>query len=214
MKKALIVWGGWDGHTPREAAELFDKDLKAKGWDVRVEDNLSPLADVEYLKTLDLITPIWTMGQMTPEQGKGLDEAVKSGVGLGGFHGGMGDAFRGNLGFEWMVGGLFVGHPHVGKYTVRLTKKSPITSGLKKSFTYESEQYYMMTDPGNNVLATTTYKHAGSTCVMPVIWTKKWGKGRVFYSALGHSAAEFVKYPDVRAMTVAGMLWAAAGKNK
>ncbi len=215
MSKALVVWGGWDGHTPREAAEVISNALQIKGFEVRSENSLELLADLESLKQLDLIVPVWTMGQMTGEQTKGLSEAVKSGVGFGGFHGGAGDAFRGNLDYEWMVGGLFVGHPHVGTYTVKLTeKRSPITAGLKKSFVYESEQYYMMTDPGNTVLATTSYKHNGTTTRMPVIWTKKWGNGRVFYSALGHVAAEFVKYPAVLEMTISGMLWAAAGKGK
>lgn len=214
LKKALIVWGGWDGHTPKAAAELTERELKARNFEVRVEASLDPLADKEALKGLDLIVPIWTMGTLSKEQWEGLNDAVSNaGVGLGGFHGGAGDAFRGKLEYEWMVGGLFVGHPYVGEYTVKLTgAKSPITKGMKKSFKYKSEQYYMMVDPGNKVLATTSY--VGCKVEMPVVWTKSWGKGRVFYSALGHTAAELESCPEVLAMTLRGMEWAAAGKPK
>lgn len=213
--KALIVWGGWDGHQPKQVGEIIEKALKAKGFEVRVENSLDPLKDVEAVKALDLVVPVWTMGQMAKEQWAGLDQAVKSGVGVGGVHGGMGDAFRGNLGYEWMVGGLFVGHPHVGEYTVKLTaKKSPITEGLPKEFPYKSEQYYMMTDPGNTVLATTDYAYEGRKAKMPVVWTKSWGQGRVFYSSLGHAAQEFTDFPNALEIAVRGMIWAAEGKAK
>ena len=216
MSKALIFWGGWDGHTPKDAAAIFERELKAKGFEVRVESTLDVLTDKEYLKTLDLIVPVWTCGALSKEQSQGLLEAVsKEGVGLGGFHGGTGDAFRGNIDYEWMVGGHFVGHPYVGEYTVELSKlKSPVTKGMKKSFDYKSEQYYMMLDPAIEVFATTVYKHGGKEVVMPVVWTKQWGSGRVFYSALGHTAAELESFPEVIAMTVRGMLWAAEGKPK
>jgi len=150
------------------------------------------------------------MGTLSPEQWSGLNEAVSGGAGLAGVHGGMGDAFRGHVEYEWMVGGHFAGHPHVGDYGVRLTAaKSPITRGMKPRFRYRSEQYYMLVDPGVRVLAETRYRHEGRVYWMPVAWTKPWGRGRVFYSSLGHVADEFRQYPEVLAMTVRGMLWAA-----
>ena len=214
MKKALIFWGGWDGHTPKETAELFAQELKPHGFDVTVVNSLSPLEDCAALKELNLIVPVWTMGQISEAQLKGLNDAVRDGVGLAGVHGGMCDAFRRRVEYAWMTGGQFVAHPYVGEYTVRLTGvKSPITSGMKPSFQYNSEQYYMVVDPGVTILADTVYNFEGREIVMPVVWTKTWGKGRVFYSALGHTAAELKKYPDIVAMTTRGMLWAAEGKN-
>ena len=211
--KALIVWGGWDGHTPQQTAEVFRKGLAERGFDVRVEASLDAFKDVEALKALDLVVPIWTMGQLDKDQWKGLNEAVKSGVGLGGVHGGMGDAFRGNVTYQWMCGGQFVGHPHVGDYTVQLTAvKHPITRGMKPRFKYHSEQYYMIVDPANKVLAETIYRWEGQRVRMPVVWVKTWGKARVFYSSLGHVAEEFTRYPDVLAMTLRGLVWAAKGK--
>lgn len=217
MTSALICWGGWDGHTPEATTEILAKALEEEGVKVRVENSLAPLANARSLKKLDLIIPMWTGGKLEKEEWEGLNQAVRGGVGIGGVHGGMGDAFRANIQYQWMCGGQFVGHPHVGDYWVRLTdagKKNAITKGLKQRFKYNSEQYYMLVDPGNNVLAETTYTFEGKKSTMPVIWTKSWGEGRVFYSALGHVAEEFERYPDVLEMTTRGLLWAAGTRKK
>lgn len=210
-QKALITWGGWDGHTPKETAQVFAEALEKKGFQVSVENSLESWADVDYLKTFNLIIPVWTMGSIEKEQVQGLTRAVaEHGVGLAGVHGGMGDAFRGQINYEWMVGGIFVGHPHVGDYTVIKTEQSsPITEALPEAFPYKSEQYYMLVDPGNRVLAETIYTlKDGQRVRMPVVWTRQWGKGRVFYSALGHRYEEFHDFPHVLDMTVKGFLWA------
>lgn len=210
MKKALFVSGGWDGHQPEKIVQLFSSELHSHGLVPEIVTTLEPLADAEKLKTYALIFPCWTMGQLTNEQETGLVSAVRSGVGLAGIHGGMGDAFRGRLDYEWMVGGHFVGHPHVGDYEVRIADwASPITAGLPARFAYRSEQYYLMTDPGVHVLADTTYLHDGRVTPMPVAWIKTWGAGRVFYNALGHSPDEFTQFPAARRLTVQGCLWAA-----
>ncbi|MDF3130356.1 ThuA domain-containing protein [Kiritimatiellaeota bacterium B1221] len=209
MSTALIFYGGWDGHQPAECAELFAKELEAQGVKVTLSDSLNALNDPEKVKRYDLIVPIWTMGEISKEQSDNLLNAVKAGTGLAGFHGGMGDAFRGNIDYEWAVGGIFVGHPHIGDYTVRLTEtQHEITEGLPLEFPYNSEQYYMLTDPGNNVLADTLYDHDGRRAVMPVVWTRSLGRGRVFFSALGHQVQEFRDFPQVKEMTVKGLLWA------
>ena len=209
-KHILFVSGGWDGHHPEKIAQLFSKELQAHGFETVIDPTLDRLADPAALKDFSVIFPCWTMGQLTPEQSKGLQEAVRSGVGLAGVHGGMGDAFRGNLDYEWMTGGHFVGHPHVGDYTVNIRDfASPITSGLPSTFAYKSEQYYMMMDPGVHVLADTTYVYEGRVATMPVAWVKMWGHGRVFYNALGHAPEEFTNFPAARTLTVQGVLWAA-----
>lgn len=210
MKKALFISGGWDGHQPEKIVQLFSSELQAHGLAPEIATTLEPLADAEKLESYALVFPCWTMGQLTNEQEKGLCSAVRSGVGLAGIHGGMGDAFRGRLDYEWMVGGHFVGHPHVGDYDVRVTDwASPITAGLPARFAYRSEQYYLMTDPGIHVLADTTYVHDGRVTQMPVAWIKTWGAGRVFYNALGHNPDEFTQFPAARRLTVQGCLWAA-----
>jgi type 1 glutamine amidotransferase len=208
--KVLFLQGGWEGHHPAAVVAKFVSTLSGHGVECEVATSLEGLADPQWLRTFAAISPCWTMGQLTPEQSKGLQEAVRSGVGLGGVHGGMGDAFRGDLGYEWMVGGHFVGHPHVGEYTVCVKALGdPIMAGLPHEFAYRSEQYYMLVDPAISVLAEADYTHDDHTCVMPVVWTKPWGAGRVFYSALGHDPSEFDAFPQVFEMSVRGLLWAA-----
>ena len=208
--RVLLFWGGWDGHKPEQIAQLLASELSKNGSEPTVTPSLDCLDDLETLKTYAMIVPCWTMGALSNEQSKNLQEAVKSGVALGGIHGGMGDAFRGNLDYEWMTGGHFVGHPHVGDYTVRVQDfASPIMVGLPGTFAYRSEQYYMMIDPAIHVLADTEYLREGRSVTMPVAWVRTWGKGRVFYSALGHGPDEFTEFPHALTLTVRGLLWAA-----
>lgn len=210
MQKSLIIQGGWEGHFPQQIADIFGAGLRERGFDVTISDTLDVLGDVESLKQYDLIFPFWTMGELTKEQSASLCGAIRSGVGLGGIHGGMGDAFRGDIDYEWMVGGHFVGHPHVGDYGITIRDSDhPITAGLPAAFHYNSEQYYMLTDPGIHVLADSEYVYDGSTATMPIAWTKMWGKGRVFYSALGHQPAEFTDFPEAFQLTMQGLVWAA-----
>ena len=212
-KKALIVYGGWAGHEPKETAGIFASDLKSAGFDVELSDTLDAYLDEARLKTFDLIVPHWTMGQITNEQEKGLLKAVESGIGVGGVHGGMGDAFRGQTLYQFVVGGQFVAHPdNLKDYVVNIVKKSdPIVAGLA-DFTVNSEQYYMHVDPSNEVLATTTFQTKSAPwvngTVMPVVWKRRYGQGRVFYQSVGHSPKEFC-VPEVREITKRGLLWAA-----
>ena len=208
-KKAILIQGGWEGHNPQQFAEAYRDALVKRGYSVDVFDSLDILDDAERLQAADLISPMWTMGQPSETQIKNLCEAVHAGTGLGGIHGGMGDAFRGCTDYEWMVGGHFVGHPHVAPYDIVVTEPgNAIVSDLPPTFSYDSEQYYMLIDPVIDVLAETQYTYEGRTCTMPVVWTKNWGKGRVFYSALGHSMTEFETHPNVFEMSLRGIEWA------
>jgi type 1 glutamine amidotransferase len=213
MKKALIVWGGWEGHEPKPCADLFAPILQQDGFDVEVSDTLDSFLDKEKMMNLSLVVPIWTMGNITGEQEAGLLEAVRSGVGIAGWHGGMGDAFRMNTEYQFMCGGQWVQHPGgLVKYTVNITNhEDPITAGLD-DFQLESEQYYMHVDPCNEVLATTTFtgEHMPwiAGCVMPQAWKRKYGNGRVFYAAFGHVATDF-NVPEAREIVRRGMTWAA-----
>jgi len=207
-KRALIVWGGWKGHTPKECAEFFAPILQKEGFEVIVSDTLDSFLDEDLMKSLSLVSPMWTMGQLTKPQEKGLLEAVSGGVGIGGFHGGMGDAFRNNPQYQWMVGGQWVAHPggKLPEYQVNIVDhEHEITQGVADFTMRDTEQYYLHVDPSNNVLATTTFAQSG--CVMPVIWTRMWGKGRVFYSSLGHTDKDF-DVPECLETTLRGMKWA------
>ena len=210
-----MVWGGWAGHEPEQTVKRFAPFLRESGFEVRVEDNMDVYTDADTMNSLSLVVPIWTMGTIEKEQEAGLLAAVKAGVGLAGWHGGTGDAFRNNTAYQWMTGGQWVAHPgNIIDYTVQITQPDhEITKGIGE-FAMHSEQYYMHTDPGNNVLATTTFsgEHEGADwiagTVMPVLWTRMWGKGRVFYSSLGHVDADF-EVPEAAETVKRGMLWAA-----
>lgn len=212
MKRALMVWGGWDGHEPKQCADIFAPILKKEGYEVEVSDNLDSYLDAQKLSRLDLIVPVWTMGTISQKQEKGLLDAVSSGVGIAGWHGGMGDSFRNNTEYQFMVGGQWVAHPGgVIDYEVNIVKRGdPIVQGLS-DFKMNSEQYYMHVDPSNEVLATTRFD--GKICpwidgtVMPVVWKRMWGKGRVFYTSLGHVAKDF-SVPEAKEIVRRGMLWA------
>jgi type 1 glutamine amidotransferase len=212
-KKVLIVSGGWAGHEPALVSEIFRQELTHAGLDVTVSTTLDALADPALATTYDLVVPNWTMDKLTSEQENGLLNAVKSGVGVGGFHGGMGDAFRNHTTYQFMVGGQFVAHPDDHKdYVVNIVKKDdPIVAGIK-DFKFHSEQYYMHVDPNNEVLATTTFETKSAPwvngTVMPVVWKRRFGAGKVFYSSLGHNAKQF-DVPEVREITKRGLLWAA-----
>ncbi len=211
-KSALMVVGGWEGHEPRLTAARFAALLAEDGFRVETAETLDVYLDWSRLHRFDLIVPTWTMGTITPEQEAGLLDAVTSGVGLAGWHGGMADAFRNNPTYQFMVGGQWVAHPgNVIDYTVQITvPDDPITSGLS-DFAMHSEQYYLHVDPSNEVLATTTFSGAHAPwiegCVMPVAWKRHWGAGRVFFCALGHQNVDF-EVPEARELVRRGMRWA------
>jgi hypothetical protein len=212
MKKALMVWGGWDGHEPKQCVDIFEPILRAEGFEVEVSDTLDIYLDAAKMAEKDLIVQVWTMGKISGDQLKGLQQAVAAGAGFAGWHGGMGDSFRESTDYQFVVGGQWVAHPGgVIDYTVQITDHmDPITAGLN-DFAMHSEQYYMHVDPGNEVLATTTFGpqiHPWiSGTVMPVVWKRQWGKGRVFYTSLGHVAKDF-EVNEAREIVRRGMLWA------
>ena len=211
-RRALMVWGGWEGHEPEACTTIMAEALRGHEYEVDVETSLGVFLDAERLAATDLIVPVYTMSTISREQEGGLLAAIRSGVGLGGWHGGMADAFRNNTEYQFAVGGQWVAHPgNIIDYTVDITRPDdPIVTGLG-SFAMHSEQYFMHVDPSNEVLATTIFtgEHAPwiDGVVMPVAWKKHYGKGRVFYCSLGHVASDF-DVPEARTIVERGLLWA------
>lgn len=210
-KTALLVWGGWEGHTPKESANVVKDILQANDYDVVVEPTTEAFADPK-LKEFDLIVPVVTMSIIEEEELSNLIDAVRAGSGLAGFHGTMCDAFRNEPRYQFMTGGQWVAHPgDIMDYTIDVPNTGdPITAGISP-FQYRSEQYYMHFDPSVEVLATTTFDGSHfdeiDGVVMPVVWKRKFGKGKVFYSALGHVAEEF-EDDNMRQLFERGAVWA------
>ena len=215
-KKVLFVWGGWMGHEPDKCRDIFVPWMKSEGAEVTVSDTLNSYVDLDLKKDFDLIVQTWTMGTIESRQEKALLDAVKSGTGIAGWHGGLGDSFRNNTEYQFMVGGQWVAHPGgVIDYRVNITDhEDPVTRGLS-DFDMHSEQYYMHVDPNVKVLATTTFGGQNAEWidgnVMPVAWKKYYGKGRVFYSSLGHVADDY-KVPQALEIQKRGILWACMSK--
>jgi type 1 glutamine amidotransferase len=218
MRQAMIVQGGWDGHDPIRVSELFRELLEAEGFKVTLYDSLEPFSDPQLLLGQSLIVPIWTMGKIEPDSARNVLAAVEAGTGLAGCHGGMCDAFRESTDWQFLTGGQWVAHPGNDgvTYTVELRRgSSPIIEGLG-DFQVCTEQYYLHVDPAIEVLATTRFPlfdgpHAANGTVdMPVVWTKRWGAGRVFYNSLGHQAKVF-EAATARELMRRGFLWAARG---
>ena len=211
-KSVLIFWGGWEGHTPERSANLVKAMLERNDFTVRLEAGTKVLTELE-LGKFDLIVPVVTMSTIEKPELKGLLEAVRNGTGLAGFHGSMCDSFRNETDYQFMTGGQWVAHPgNIIDYQVDIAKTGdPIMKGIK-SFPYRSEQYYMHVDPSNEVLATTTFTDDHfpgiDGVVMPVVWKRRYGKARVFYCALGHTADEF-QVPQMATIFERGAVWAA-----
>ena len=212
MREALIVWGGWSGHEPEQGAHAVAAMLEENDFKVYIENTTEAFADPS-IADMSLVVPIVTMAKIEKEEAQNLTAAVQGGVGLAGYHGGMCDAFRDCIEYHFMCGGQWVAHPGgIVDYRVDVAKPDdPIMAGVS-SFAYRSEQYYMHVDPANEVLATTTFsgEHASwvEGVVMPVVWKRRYGKGRVFYSSLGHVTSEFA-VPEMRTILKRGLLWAA-----
>ena len=218
MKKALIVWGGWDGHTPKQSVDVFAPLLAEKGFEVTVSDKLASYADADLMAAQDLIVPCVTMAKAEGPQSKGLLAAVRAGAGLAGWHGGIIDSFRDNTDYQWMTGGQWVAHPGgcIPSQRVEITVPTdPITQGINHFDIPNSEQYFIHVDPSVHVLCHTVISgeygerdlyQAGT--VMPYAYTKTWGKGRVFVACWGHTFKDF-EVPEAREIILRGMLWAA-----
>lgn len=220
--KALIVWGGWDGHQPKQVAEVFERVLTGKGFEVEVSDTLDAFCDAEKLKGLNLIVPVWTMGQIRGDQLNPVVAAVREGVGIAGCHGGMCDSFREATEWQFMTGGQWVSHPGNDgvEYEVRITDPNHFITQGSTDYSVKSEQYYLHTDPANKVLATTRFPTPGAEGPhttndpfdMPVAWTRMYGQGRVFYHSVGHSA-EVVAQEETLRLITRGFLWAARAEH-
>lgn len=214
-KQALVVRGGWEGHDPVEATDRFLPFLEESGYDVVVEDTLEVYADAELMRGTDLVVQSWTMGEILPDELTGLRDAVAAGTGLAGWHGGVVDAFRASPEYSQLTGGVFLAHPRdLVEHTIEVVPERadhPVVRGLG-SLTLVTEQYWVATDSLNDVLATTTVRADpddpwSAPVRSPAIWTRTWGRGRVFVCTPGHRVSD-LDVPELRGVIERGLLWA------
>jgi type 1 glutamine amidotransferase len=226
-KCALVVRGGWDGHQPVEATNLFIPFLTASGYSIRVEDSPRPYADAEYMQKVDLIVQCNTMASIERAQLQGLRAAIEAGTGMAGWHGGIADSYRNSADYLHLIGGQFACHPgkapdeRIGAqsdnyvpYRINMLPAAadhPITRGIN-DFDLVTEQYWVLHDDYIDVLATTTqavreWDPWTRPVCSPAIWTRRWGKGRIFVCTPGHRV-EILQDANVRTIIERGMLWA------
>lgn len=160
-KNVLVVRGGWDGHQPIEATDLFIPFLKANGYSVDVEGSPRPYADAGYMRTVDLIVQCNTMATIEPAELEGLRAAIEAGSGMAGWHGGIADSYRNSSDYLHLIGGQFACHPgkHPAQrsgeqsdnyvpYRVNMAPQAahhPITTGIG-DFDLVTEQYWVLWD--------------------------------------------------------------------
>lgn len=223
----LIVRGGWPGHDPVASTEAFIPVLEGMGFSLDVEDTPEVYADARTMARYDLIVQCVTMGSATVDEVEGLRRAVAAGAGLAGWHGGLVDSYRNATDYLQLVGAQFAAHPHAPEdrghtdceayrdYTVSFTElgaSHPITGGMA-DFDIRTEQYWVLSDSHNRVLATTEMVPGDGdewdeSLTMPVAWTRQWGQGRIFTTTLGHTL-DVLRRPEVSSLIERGMTWAA-----
>lgn len=226
-RRALVVRGGWDGHHPVEATDLFVPFLEREGFAVRIEESNEVYADADVMSGTDLVLQCVTMSEISREALAGLRAAVEAGTGLAGWHGGIADSYRGSSDYLQLIGGQFATHPSTHPdacrgdesdnflpYEVKVTdlgRGHGIMAGID-DFALHTEQYWVLTDELNDVLATTThpvqpYHPWHRPLTSPAVWTREWGRGRVFVATPGHSL-DVLTDPNVRTIIERGLLWA------
>jgi type 1 glutamine amidotransferase len=214
MAKALVTWGGWEGHEPEKVGPMFADWLRDEGMEVTLTDSLACFDDAEALKTYDLIVPVWTMSKIEKQQALNACAAVAAGTGIAGCHGGMCDAFRENVDWQFMTGAQWVAHPGNDgvEYGIRMVSDDPLVAGVG-DFTVKTEQYYLHVDPAVIVHAVCDFPlvegphSVNGPVAMPVVFTKGYGAGRVYYNALGHQKNVIDHGPAAELMR-RGLLWA------
>ena len=216
-KKVLMVYGGWDGHQPDVFVGKVSKWLYAEGAQLVISDSLGVYTNKKIMETIDVIIQYWTMGELTKDQFRGLENAVKRGVGLAGCHGGLADSFRKNPEYQYMIGGQWVEHPG-GEidYKVSIVDTNDAITHRIKDFTMKNtEQYYMHIDPNIKVLATTKFTDSIHPWikdrVIPVAWKTYYGDGRIFYLSIGHKPIDF-NTTEAKQLLLRGIRWASGSK--
>jgi type 1 glutamine amidotransferase len=204
MSVVVVVRGGWEGHCPVVVTDRYVGKLRDQGHEVVTSDTLDTYLDADLLGRADLIVQCWTMGTITAEQVAGLAAAVRAGTGLAGWHGGIIDAFRASPDYQLMTGGQFVHHPpQFVTYDVTPVSQHPVVAGTGR-FTVHTELYTVHVDPAIEVHAVTD---VGGVAV-PVVWTTRFGAGRVFVSTVGHELKD-LEVPEHDEIIMRGLAWAA-----
>jgi type 1 glutamine amidotransferase len=219
--QALIISGGWEGHDPAGIAQAFAEIIDQHGLAVQIAHDLAVLDDPQFLTDMRVMVPVWTGGELSKTRAENISAAVAAGTAMAGCHGGMCSAFHGCKKWSFITGGVFIEHPgDILDYRVTVRdREHPIMRGIS-DFAITTEQYYMHIDPAVHVLATTRFPSPGGAgphesngpVDMPVVWTKYWGRGRIFYTSIGHDLQVLMADPHGTILR-RGIAWALGDIN-
>ncbi|MDG6106935.1 ThuA domain-containing protein [Dactylosporangium aurantiacum] len=203
MSVVVVVRGGWEGHRPVEATDRYVSRLRGLGHEVVTSESLDTYLDAGLMGRADLVVHCWTMGTATEAQVDGLAAAVRAGTGLAGWHGGIVDSFRGSPDYQRVTGGQFVHHPaDFVTYEVTPVGTHPVVAGIAP-FTVHTERYQVHVDPAIEVHAVTVV----DAVAVPVVWTTRYGAGRVFVTTVGHELKD-LEVAEHDEIIMRGLAWA------
>lgn len=231
-RPAILVFSKTNGFRHEEAIPaanaLFEEFAREKGWGHFQTENGAAFSP-QILARFDAVVFNNVSGDVfTPEQRQALKAFIEKGGGFVGVHGSGGD-----FSYDWrwyvdhLIGAQFIGHtmnPQFPQATVRIEDRShPATRDLPESLQRTDEWYSFDKSPrqlGYNVLATldeATYDLKGimgQDLAMgkdhPIVWWHCSGRGRVFYSAMGHQAESYAE-PDHRTLLQGAVDWVLRG---
>ena len=226
---AVLVFSKTNGFIHKDAipaaTAMLEQLAKQNGWSTYFTGS-GAVHNAEDLAKFDVIVWNNVSGDvLTPEQRTALQNYLQNGGGFVGIH-----ATGGDTSYEWawhpetLIAAQFIGHPMYPQYqtaTIRIEDKNdPIMQGLGDTWAREDEWYSFAHSPrgkGVHVLATldeSTYspKMFGKSIAMgadhPIIWKHCIKNGRVFYSALGHTAESYSE-PKYQAVIMHAIAWGA-----
>ena len=228
-KVNILVFDKVNGFYHKEAIPAVRSAMQAladsKGWSVAFTDKGGSINPAT-LRKFDAIVWSNVSGDvLTLSQRRALEQYVKGGGGFVALHGSGGDS---TYFWKWyadeLIGAYFTDHPTSPQFQdarlVVADARHPIAAGLPSEWRMKDEWYSFRESPrktGANVVLTideSTYKPVGMAkqdlrmgADHPIAWSKCVGRGRAFYSALGHRAESYTQPQTVQILESA-ISWA------
>lgn len=200
MKKVLLVTDGIFHPTLLGRQALHHALKKLDGFSFTHVASLEKLpSDLDSFSAIVLHFHHKTLSDQALNQ---LRDFVSQGGGILAIHAATA-SFKDALPYFEILGGRFIGHGHVQNFDV-MKIWDDVFQDIG-NFTVRDELYIHELQPGIEVHFTA--KHEGKD--VPVVWTHRYGKGRVLYAVPGHTT-ESMKNKTYQKLLQRGLQWVAA----
>ena len=213
--RAMVVVNGDDIHHDLiSAAHVFQQLGTEAGFATRRAMGTARFTDPRPETADNDVYLFYTAGgHFATAQQQALADAVRGGKGLVGVHGANIMGWRGDgldpadrpL-FE-LLGNRYLSHGpghHEGRHTIEIVADHPITRGVEDFELFDEYYEFELADDDVKVLA---QRHRADGEVIPVLYARDVGAGRVVYLALGHDMRSWGE-PPVRTLVRQALLWA------